>query len=251
MRLVGSARETLATVATGEASLLATDPPWDLSAGGKFGECADYALLNVDQVVDELHDARRALARGAHAYVFAPAGDVFAEILDAFRADGWVFLRQLAWDRDWKWGLGAYRTAYEPILVFANGAPARLFNDEPVVPSLLRARSAGVRTAKPWQLYKTFMQKSTEPGELVVDPFCGTNPLEIAARRLEPARRWLAGDVLTPDEIARDMTHRSTRTPEVMTSTRRGGGPASWRHEPDRLRERGSIVTSATRTVSA
>jgi site-specific DNA-methyltransferase (adenine-specific) len=199
-----------------------TDPPWRISGGGKFGECADYPLLTVDEVAEQVRPARRALIPGGHMYCFAPAGDALPEILDAFRADGWRFVRQLAWDRDWKWGLGAYRNAWEPILVFANG-PARGFNMQPSVPSLLRARSAGVRTAKPWQLYKTFILKSTTPGELVVDPFCGTNPLAVAARRLSPARRWLAADVLSPDEIQRDMERRSTRTPEVASASRRAG----------------------------
>lgn len=69
-------------------------------------------------------------------------------------------------------------------------------------PSLLKARSAGVRTAKPWPLYKAFMEKSSDPGDLVIDPFCGTNPLGTAAAYVSPPRRWLAGDVLSEAEIA-------------------------------------------------
>lgn len=223
MRHTATARALLEQIGDGEAALMVTDPPWNLGVGGKFGECADYGLMGVADIVAEIHDARRALAPGAHFYCWAPSGESLAEIMSRFTSDGWVFLRALAWDRDWKWGLGSYRNAWEPVLVFANGSPARPFNAEPVVPSLLRARSAGVRTAKPWQLYKTFMEKSTAPGDLVVDPFCGTNPLEVAARRLKPGRRWLAGDVLPTAEIQRDMEERASRTAEVAFSTRRAG----------------------------
>lgn len=62
------------------------------------------------------------------------------------------------------------------------------------------------RTAKPAQLYKIFLQASSLPGELVVDPFCGTDPLAKAAAEL--GRRWASNDSLTVEEVMSQTNRR-------------------------------------------
>lgn len=208
-RVTMPARELLESVPEGGAGLIVTDPPWDLGDGGMFASVARYPRLSVAEIADVLAAGRRALAPGAHLYCFATGGPELAEVFQEFTGRGWVFLKQVTWDRDWKWGLGSYRNAAEPVLIFANGRPSRPIPDLPVYPNLLKARSEGVRTAKPWQLYKAFMEKSSLPGELVVDPFCGTNPLETAAGYVHPSRRWLAGDVLTPEEVEAQLSENA------------------------------------------
>lgn len=73
---------------------------------------------------------------------------------------------------------GSYRNAWEPVFVFSNGR-SRGFAKHQTYASVLRARSIGRRTAKPYELYDVFIEMSSRPGELVVDPFCGINPLGI------------------------------------------------------------------------
>ena len=190
---------------------MVTDPPWDIHGGGIFDACASYERLSVDAIAAILADARRALKPGGHLYVFATAGPEIVRVVAAFERYGWKFLRLLAWDKCVHSGMGAYRNAWEPVLVFANGAPKRRFNKHQTYASILRARSIGKRTAKPYELYEVFIEMSSHPGELVVDPFCGTNPLQLACSRVQPARRWLAGDVLSPEQIAYQLTHRTGR----------------------------------------
>jgi DNA modification methylase len=217
---VADARETLARVPDGAAGLIITDPPWDIHAGGKFDACACYARLSVPDVALILQDARRALVRGGHLYVFATVGHEIVEVVTEFERHGWRFQRVLAWDKGSNQGLGAYRNSWEPVLIFSNGAPRR-YEKQVRYSSLLRARSIGRRTAKPWELYEVFIEMSSKPGELVVDPFCGTNPLEKAATRVQPPRRWLAGDVLTPEEVQAQLRRRprATETPPIPTET--------------------------------
>jgi site-specific DNA-methyltransferase (adenine-specific) len=47
-------------------------------------------------------------------------------------------------------------------------------------------------TQKPEQLFERFIAASSDPGQLVVDPFVGSGTTAVAAERL--GRRWLAGD---------------------------------------------------------
>lgn len=208
-RIVADARQTLARIPTGSAGLIVTDPPWDIHGGGIFDACASYERLSIETIAAILADGRRALKRGAHLYVFATAGPEIVRVVTAFEQYGWKFLRLLAWDKCVHSGMGAYRNAWEPVFVFANGQPRRRFSKHQTYASILRARSIGKRTAKPFELYEVFIEMSSQPGELVVDPFCGTNPLEVACSRVQPPRRWLAGDVLSPEQIAFQLKNRT------------------------------------------
>jgi DNA modification methylase len=222
------ARSLLAQIPDAEAGLIITDPPWDIHGGGIFDACASYDRLTVTAIAAILSDARRALVPGGHLYIFATAGQEIVEIVTAMRAHGWTFLRLLAWDKCSHTGMGAYRNAWEPILVFSNGK-SRGYTKHQTYSSVLRARSIGKRTAKPYELYEVFIEMSSRPGELVVDPFCGTNPLERAITRIQPPRRWLASDVLTPAQVAYQLKHR----------TRKGG---NWRSQLEALRQLPSIL---------
>lgn len=199
-RVTMDARSLLEALPDAAVGCIITDPPWDLpNSNGKFKECATYPLLSVREVADILSEGRRVLVPGGHLYCFASSSTTLPMVLETFGAKGWRFLRALAWDKGVHRGLGAYRNAWEPVLVFSNGA-SRGFQDRCKYPSLLKARSVGVRTAKPIELYRIFAAMSSRPGELVLDPFCGSNPLEAAVRHLED-RRWLAGDVMSPDDV--------------------------------------------------
>jgi N6-adenosine-specific RNA methylase IME4 len=215
-RIVADARDTLARIPTGSAGLIITDPPWDLHATGLFDACASYERLSIETIAAILADGRRALVKGGHLYCFATAGPEIVRIITSFESYGWKCLRILAWDKCIHSGMGAYRNSWEPVIIFSNGRPRR-YEKHQTYPSILRARSIGRRTAKPWELYEVFMEMSSKPGELVVDPFCGTNPLETAATRLQPLRRWLAGDLLTPEQVAYQVQHRTRRSGEWRT----------------------------------
>ncbi len=218
-RVVADARETLRRIPDGGAGLIITDPPWDIHGGGLFDACCSYERISVEQIADILADARRALVRGGHMYVFATAGPEIVRVAAAFEKHGWRFIRMLAWDKYSHSGMGAYRNSWEPVFIFSNGK-SRGYTKRQSYASILRARSLGRRTAKPWELYDVFIEMSSKPGELVVDPFCGTNPLEKAATRIQPARRWLAGDVLTPEQIEMQLKNRTRR-------------PGEWRKQLD------------------
>ncbi len=62
------------------------------------------------------------------------------------------------------------------------------------IPSLnnMAKERTGFPTQKPLALYERIIEASTNPGDLVVDPFCGSGTTLIAAERLN--RRWIGID---------------------------------------------------------
>jgi hypothetical protein len=85
-----------------------------------------------------------------------------------------------------------YRAASERILFFEKGK--RALRDLGI-PDVLMAPRSGVPgpAVKPGAVVRTLIAQSTEPGELVVDPFCGSGVAGVEARALD--RRFLLGDI--------------------------------------------------------
>lgn len=168
---------------------------------GRFEKTATYPLVTVKQVTQHLCVVRAAMVPGAHAYVFLPSGEYFEPALRALVDDGWTFNGLLAWDKAPFGGFGigsTWRTAFEPVARLSNG-PSRNIGRAGAWPTVLRQRPTKTRTSKPPQLYQVFIEASTKPGELVVDPYCGLDPLQVAAKAT--GREWRSNDVLTPEEV--------------------------------------------------
>src|SRR5205814_5065695 len=85
-----------------------------------------------------------------------------------------------------------YRAANERILFFEKGK--RALNDLGI-PDVLMAPRPGVPgpAVKPGAVVRTLIAQSTQAGELVVDPFCGSGVAGVEARGLQ--RRFLLGDI--------------------------------------------------------
>jgi hypothetical protein len=179
--------------------MVVTDPPWDLDGGGRFEAVADYERLPVTDILDTLWRLAGQVVAGGFLYLYAPSGHELEEVMVGLADSPWHFQRELAWKKG-KNGLGAFQSAHEPVLIYTNGA-SRGYEMSGRYPSILdHPRPAG-RTAKSPNTYRAFLEMSSRPGELVVDPYCGTNPLEVACATLQPARRWLASDVVAPEDI--------------------------------------------------
>lgn len=199
MRLTCTAADALQQQADGSVACVITDPPWALQGGGRFEAVAAYERQSVGEIMATLADARRCLLPGGFLFLFAPGGHELEEVMLGMSRHGWVFQRELCW-RKGKNGLGAFQSAHEPVLVYSNGK-SRGYELSGRYPSVLDwSRPAG-RTAKPYQVYRVFLEMATRPGELVLDPYCGTNPLKAACETLQPARRWLAADILPPEGV--------------------------------------------------
>ncbi len=146
-----------------------------------------------------LAELYRVLRADRHFYLFTDAETMFI-VKPLAEAAGFRFWKPLVWDKK-HIGMGYhYRSRCEFILFFEKGK-RRLNNLG--VPDVLNVQRihCGYPTEKPAELSRILIEQSTQPGELVIDPFCGSGSVGVAAQALE---RRFAGTDLSP--AARELT---------------------------------------------
>ena len=133
----------------------------------------------------------RVLRRDRHFYLLCDAETMFVARPEAERA-GFRFWKPLVWDKR-TIGMGYhYRARYELILFFEKGK--RRLNDLGVADVITAPRiHRGYPAEKPAAVSEVLVSQSTQPGEVVADPFMGSGSAGVAALRL--GRRFLGNDL--------------------------------------------------------
>jgi site-specific DNA-methyltransferase (adenine-specific) len=133
----------------------------------------------------------RVLKKDSHFYLFCDAETMFVAKPIAEQC-GFRFWKPLVWDKQ-KIGMGYhYRARYEFVLFFEKGKRKLNNLGTPDVIECDRVRN-GYPTEKPTFVNEVLVQQSTQPGELVVDPFMGSGSAGVAA--LSHGRNFLGCDV--------------------------------------------------------
>jgi site-specific DNA-methyltransferase (adenine-specific) len=189
----GDARDLLAGLPDESVDLIVTDPPYEFDRGATyfrefFQTLADTAWK---PILGELY---RVLAADAHCYVLCDRRT--QPIFDAAAQEaGFRVQRPLIWDKgSIGLGGGTWRPQHELICFHKKGNRA---GNSRSVPDVLHAPrvARGYPTEKPVALLATLVEQSSDLGELVLDPFCGSGNTGKAARQL--CRRALLCDVDT------------------------------------------------------
>jgi site-specific DNA-methyltransferase (adenine-specific) len=138
----------------------------------------------------------RVLRRDSHFYLLCDAETMFVAKPEAERA-GFRFWKPLVWDKR-SIGMGYhYRARYELILFFEKGK--RRLNDLGVADVISVPRiHRGYPAEKPAAVSEILITQSSQPGEVVADPFMGSGSVGVAALRV--SRRFLGND-LNPDAV--------------------------------------------------
>src|SRR5688500_16281621 len=143
-----------------------------------------------------LGEGFRVLRRNAHFYLFCDAETMFVVKPLAEHA-GFRFWKPLVW---YKRTIGMayhYRARYEFILFFEKGK--RRMKDLGVADVISAPRiHRGYPAEKPSAVSEVLVSQSSEPGELVADPFIGSGSVGVAALSLK--RRFIGTD-LNPDAV--------------------------------------------------
>jgi site-specific DNA-methyltransferase (adenine-specific) len=190
------ARTLLAALPAESVDLVCTDPPYRFHRGGYFDHwfAADLPDDAWPGIFTELH---RVLRPDRHAYVFANAR--LAPRFDAAaRAAGFTCRAPLVWDK-LSPGLGrTWRAQYEFVCWYEKG---RRVGPDRRLGNVLRASRVRRHypTEKPGEILRTVIGQASLPGEVVLDPFCGSGSAGQATVAL--GRRALLGD-LTPETAA-------------------------------------------------
>jgi site-specific DNA-methyltransferase (adenine-specific) len=215
--VVSDAFELLATLPDESVDLVVTDPPYESlqlhrSRGTTTRLTTNWFATVPNARLPELIAAvYRVLRRDRHFYLFCD--EVTADVIKqqqgvgadrlpngARRCEaGFVYWKEILWGKTTldgariRGGTGYhYRAASERILFFEKGKRPLLDLGVPDV--LLAARSTVHGPAvKPNAVVRTLLLQSSAPGELVVDPFCGTGVVGVEARA--HGRRFVLGDI--------------------------------------------------------
>lgn len=133
----------------------------------------------------------RVLKRDSHFYLFCDPETMFVAKPLA-EAAGFRFWKPLVWDKV-HFGMGYhYRARYEFILFFEKGK--RRLNDLGVPDVLAVPRvHRGYPAEKPTQVSEVLVRQSSEPRQLVLDPFMGSGSVGVAATRL--GRHFWGNDI--------------------------------------------------------
>lgn len=156
----------------------------------------------------ELH---RVLRCNTHFYLFCNAETAFEVAVPVAKSVGFKFWKPLIWDKQ-KMGMGYhYRARYEFVLFFEKGK--RKLNDLGV-PDIIEVPRIhkGYPTEKPPEVARILIEQSTQPGELVIDPFFGSGSTGVAAMK---AGRSFAGTEICKEaqQIAQERLLRADGRP--------------------------------------
>lgn len=147
-------------------------------------------------------ESYRVLRRGSHAYVMCD--DETSDVIKPMAiAAGFKYWKRLIWDK-LAIGMGYhYRSRREFVLFFEKGK--RKLNDLSI-PDVLDYKRVwgGYPTEKPVDLCRLLIEQSTQPGEIVIDPFCGSGSSGVGA--VLCGRTFLGNDKCT--EAARVASQR-------------------------------------------
>jgi len=159
--------------------------------------------------------------RGASLYATVPSGPLLVQFVQAFTAAGFTFRAQLTWvKQQFVIGMADYHHRYEPILYgWLPGAAHYFANDrsQDDVFEVDKPHSSDLHpTTKPVQLIARMVRNSSQEGELVYDPFCGSGSTLLAAHQL---RRVAYGVEIDPSYVAVTLERLSTLglTPELIS----------------------------------
>lgn len=204
----GDAVEWLRALPAASVDMVVTDPPYEsLEKHRAVGTTTrlkhskassnDWFSIFPNCRFEELFaEVWRVLRKNTHFYLFCDQETMFVAKPLA-EAAGFKFWKPLVWDKR-KIGMGYhYRARYEFILFFEKGK--RKLNNLGV-PDIIEAPRIykGYPTEKPVEVAEVLVEQSSEPGELVVDPFMGSGAFGVAAANLG---RGFAGADLCSDAV--------------------------------------------------
>lgn len=225
----------LRTLPDASVDLVVTDPPYESlekhrAVGtttrlkrSKASSNEWFSIFPNERFAELFSEVHRVMKRGTHFYLFCDPETMFVAKPLA-EAAGFKFWKPLIWDKQ-RIGMGYhYRARYECILFFEKGKRKLTNLGIPDVLQVPRVHN-GYPTEKPVALLDILLRQSSEPGELVIDPFMGSGSAAVAAARL--GRHFAGTDVsATARELARGRLLEAGATDAGLptTSQSRVGG---------------------------
>lgn len=201
----GDAVAWLRTLPAGSVDLVITDPPYEsLEKHRAIGTTTrlkhskassnDWFSIFPNERFPELFaEAYRVLKKDTHFYLFCDPETMFVAKPLA-EAAGFKFWKPLIWNK-MRIGMGYhYRARYECVLFFEKGK--RKLHDLGIADIIEAPRiNGGYPAEKPPEVSEILIKQSTDPGDLVIDPFMGSGSVGVASIRNQ--RNFRGNDLCT------------------------------------------------------
>ena len=211
--------------------LIVTDPPYRVTekgcagtSGGMLrkqstneGKIFKFNDIDCEEYAPEFY---RVLKDGSHCYVMTNHINLI-HMLNTFTSCGFHFIKSLIWDKGNKIMGRFYMSQFEYILFFRKGTGVKINNcgtsDILSIPNKKLKKVDGSNyhdTEKPVELMKILIENSSQPGQLVMDPFSGIGATAIAAQQsdrnfigseIDPTYYLVAEQRLSADEIKEEV----------------------------------------------
>ena len=220
----------LASIPNASVDMISTDPAYESlekhrAAGGTTGRLIRseqssndwFPIFHNHRFPELLAHMYRVLKRDRHAYIMCDddTSDVLKPMAKAAGFRVWSRLaavygddvepepgsERLLWDKK-VIGMGYHWRSRHEFILFLEKGKRRLNNlGWPNVIECKRVMRRGAYpTEKPEELYERLLLNSTQPGELILDPFCGSGSGGAAAIR--QGRIWIGSDI-SPEAMRR------------------------------------------------
>lgn len=211
------ALDLLHSIDAGSAQVIITDPPYGIAYhSNHYADKNPHAPIARDwnfQIGAFFDEAARALREGGALYLFT-RWDVYP-LWAREPPVGLVLKNAIIWAKDnWSSGdlTGNFGNQYEMIMFLTKGRHQLRGHRFPNIWNFPRipAKKLRMPAEKPVALYHRAIASSSDPGDLIVDPFCGSGTAAEAAN--VAGRRFLLGD-LEPSMVA--MARRRAGLPVI------------------------------------
>lgn len=210
--ICGDCLEVIQTFPNLSIDCMIVDPPYSSGARTDSGKTARGKMLRGDNHEWFSHDnmsttgfswfirhflvlLKPKMKPNAVGYVFSDWRQ-YPTIAPIIESAGFRLNNLIVWDKT-HFGMGGfYRNQHELIAFFSNGASPKPQRRD--IANIIKAKNIHVKdrvhpTQKPFELLKPLIEISTQMGDLVLDPMCGSGATCVAAKQL--GRNYIGIDI--------------------------------------------------------
>jgi site-specific DNA-methyltransferase (adenine-specific) len=205
--IVADAIEAMQSLSDCSIDLILTDPPYGIEyqsnrrmVGKKFEKIASDTSKEMERILQGFfHESFRVLKPACHLYTFC-RWDTLPLFMDAATEYGFKIKNRITWIKN-NHGSGDLYGAYAPrhedcLFMIKPGHSVRVLRGRRTSDVVFcnKVSSVNLKHAaqKPLRLLTPMIEKSSEPYELVLDPFCGSGAILKAAKLM--GRKYLGFD---------------------------------------------------------